>query len=141
MRLSRYRARASAVLAAAALLAAGAISAGAVSPLKITNCNSASSRPKLLTLTCGDGDTVLKGLRWSSFGGSIARAKGTFVMNTCEPDCAAGRDVSFRANVKATSPRACKRGLRVYNKLTLQFIGQAPADSNDFMRWTLGCPL
>src|SRR5271154_1322219 len=130
-----------AVVAAAAIAGTGAKSASASSPLKITNCNTAVRRPKLLVLSCGDGNTALKGLSWSSFGGSTARAKGTFVMNTYEPNCAAGRDVSFKVNVKATNPRTCKRGLRVYNRVTLQFIGHAPSERNDFTRWTLGCPI
>ena len=46
---------------AAAIVAVGAIAAFASSPLKITNCNQASSRPKSVTLTCGDGNTVLVG--------------------------------------------------------------------------------
>jgi hypothetical protein len=124
----------------AALVAFGAIAAFAASPLKINNCNTAASRPKLLTLTCGDGNTVLKGLSWSTFGGSSAQAKGTFVMNTCEPNCAAGKDVSYPVTVKATSPRTCKKGVRVYNKLTLQFTGRAPKSSSTLKRWTLGCP-
>jgi len=132
---------AGALLAVAALIAISALPASASSPLKITNCNSAVSRPKLLTLSCGDGNTVLKGLSWSSFGGSTARAKGMFVMNTCEPNCAAGKAVSFRVSVKATDPRSCKRGLRVYNRVTLQFIGHSPTERNDFTRWTLGCPI
>ena len=130
---------AGALIAVAVLIAVSA-SAFASSPLKITNCNTAVSRPKLLTLSCGDGNTVLKGLSWSSFGGSTARAKGTFLMNTCEPNCAAGKDVSFKVNVKATNPRTCKRGVRVYNRVTLQFIGHSPSEASDFTRWTLGCP-
>jgi hypothetical protein len=132
------------LLASATLVAAivvfGAISASAASPLKITNCNTAASRPRLLTLTCGDGNTVLKGLSWSTFGGSSAQAKGTFVMNTCEPDCAAGKDVSYPVTVKATSPRTCKKGVRVYNKLTIQFTGRAPKSSSSLKNWTPGCP-
>jgi hypothetical protein len=124
----------------AAIVVFGAISASAAAPLKITNCNTAASRPKLLTLTCGDGNTVLKGLSWSAFGGSSAQAKGTFVMNTCEPNCAAGKDVSYPVTVKATSPRICKKGVRVYNKLTLQFTGRAPKSASTLKRWTLGCP-
>ena len=130
---------AGALIAVAVLIAVSA-SAFASSPLKITNCNTAVSRPKLLTLSCGDGNTVLKGLSWSSFGGSTARAKGTFLMNTCEPNCAAGKDVSFKVNVKATNPRTCKGTVRVYNRGTLQFIGHSPSEANDFTRWTLGCP-
>jgi hypothetical protein len=131
---------ASAMLAAAILIAALAISASASAPLKITNCVTAASRPKSLTLTCGDGNTVLKGLSWSTFGGSSARAKGTFVMNTCEPDCASGRDVSYPVTVQVTSPRTCKQGVRVYNKLTLRFTGRAPKSAGSLTRWTLGCP-
>jgi hypothetical protein len=117
-----------------------AIAASAASPLKITNCNRAASRPKLLTLTCGDGDTVLKGLSWSSFGAATARARGTLVMNTCNPNCAQGKDVSYPVRVQATNPRGCKGGVRVYDKLTLQFTGRSPRSSVGLKRWTLGCP-
>jgi hypothetical protein len=125
---------------AGAIAAVGAIAAFAASPLKITNCNQASSRPKSLTLACGDGNTVLKGLKWSSFGGATAQAKGTLEMNTCEPNCAQGKDVSYPVKLKATSPRTCKNGLRVYNKLMIQFTGRAPRSASTLKRWTLGCP-
>jgi hypothetical protein len=125
---------------AAVIVAVGAIAAFASSPLKITNCNTASSRPKSLTLACGDGNTVLKGLSWSSFGGSSAQAKGTFVINLCEPNCAAGKDASYPVTAKASGQRSCKKGLRVYSKLTLQFTGRAPKSANSLKRWTLGCP-
>jgi hypothetical protein len=118
-----------------------AVAASASAPLKITNCNTAASRPKLLTLTCADGNTVLKALRWSSFGGRSAQGRGTFVTNTCEPNCAAGKDVSYPVAVKATSPRTCKKGVRVYNKLTVTFTGRKPSNSASLTRWTLGCPI
>jgi hypothetical protein len=125
---------------AAAIAAVGAIAAFAASPLKVTNCNSASSRPKSLTLTCGDGNTVLKGLEWSSFGGASALAKGTFVINLCEPNCAAGKDVSYPVTAKASGQRSCKKGLRVYSKLTLRFTGRLPKSASRLKNWTLGCP-
>jgi hypothetical protein len=140
MRLSRRNFLASATLVAAVLVAAFAISASAAAPLKITNCDTASSRPKRFTLACGDGNTVLKGLKWSSFGGATAQAKGTLEMNTCEPNCAQGKDVSYPVKLKATSPRTCKNGLRVYNKLMIQFTGRAPRSASTLKRWTLGCP-
>jgi hypothetical protein len=131
------------VVLAAAILAVGVMEASAASPVKITNCNTITSRPKLLTLTCGDGNTVLQGLTWSSFGGTSAQAKGTFVTNTCEPNCAAGKDVSYPVTVKATSPRACslrvKGTLRVYSKLALKFTGRAPGAGIP-RNWKLGCP-
>jgi hypothetical protein len=114
--------------------------ASAASPLKITNCVKASSRPQTLTLTCGDGNTVLSKLRWSSFGGTSARAHGTFETNTCSPNCAQGKVVRYPVAVRASNPRSCKAGLRVYNKVTLQFTGRSPSSSGDLKRWTLGCP-
>jgi hypothetical protein len=130
----------SSLLAAVVLVAAFSMSAFAASPVKITNCIKASSRPRQFTLTCGDGNTVLKGLSWSSFGGATAQAKGTFVTNTCEPNCAEGKDVSYPVSVKATSPKTCKGGVRVYGKLALVFTARTPLSISRYKNWTLGCP-
>lgn len=127
------------LLVVAVLTAALAISAWAASPLKITNCNRAASSPKLLTLTCGDANTALTSMAWSSFGGSVAQGKGAFVMNTCEPDCAAGKDVSYAVKVRATGALDCRHGLRVYGKLALQFIGRAPGPGIP-RNWKMACP-
>lgn len=129
-----------AIAVLAAVLALGAIGASAASTVKITNCVKASSRPKTLTLTCGDGNTALSGLRWSSFGGVSASARGTFEMNTCTPNCAQGKVVRYPVTVNASDPRTCKASLRVYNKLTLRFTGRSPSSVSTLKRWTLGCP-
>ncbi len=131
---------ASSLLVGAITITALAISASAVTPLKITNCNKAVSRPKLLTLTCGDGNTVLKGMSWSSFGGAVALGKGTFVTNTCKPNCAEGKDVSYPVSVKASASKKCKGGVRVYEKLTLTFAGRKPG-ANIPRSWKPGCPI
>ncbi|HTA97777.1 MAG TPA: hypothetical protein VK730_09065 [Solirubrobacteraceae bacterium] len=125
----------------AATAAAGAMAASGAGTVKITNCNKASSRPKQVTLTCGDGNTALSGLRWSSFGGASASAAGTFLTNTCTPNCAEGKVVRFPVSVKAYDTRSCKRGLRVYNKLTLKFTARKPSSAGNLTRWTLGCPM
>ena len=123
----------------AAAISAFAISASAASSLKITNCIKSVSSPKQLTLTCGDGNTVLKGLTWTNFGKPTASAKGTFVINLCEPNCASGKDASYPVTVKATSAKKCKGG-SVYNRLTLTFTARKPKASNRLTSWTLGCP-
>ncbi|HEY5195016.1 MAG TPA: hypothetical protein VIJ39_14260 [Solirubrobacteraceae bacterium] len=139
MRLDRKPSLASAILAVA-LVALFTIGASAASPVKITNCVKASSRPKTLTLTCGDGNTVLSKLHWSSFGGKSAGASGTLEMNTCSPNCAEGKVVRYPVTVSAGDTRTCKAGLRVYNKLSLRFPGRAPSSASGLKRWTLGCP-
>ena len=116
---------AGALLAAAIAIAAFAMSASAATPLKLTNCNKAASSPKLLTLTCGDGNTVLKGMTWSNFGAPTASGKGTFVTNTCEPNCSQGKDVSYRVSVRAEGKKNCKDAT-VYAKLSLSY----PAPEN-----------
>ncbi len=121
--------------------AAVAITASAASPLKINNCVKASIRPKSVTLTCADGNTVLTGLTWSSFGGSVAKAKGTFATNTCEPNCASGKVVKYPVIATAYETRKCKNGVRVYNKLTLVFTGRSPKAASQLKRWTPGCPI
>jgi hypothetical protein len=140
MNLHKHHLIASCMLAAAIVIAALAMSASAATPLKITNCNKTASKPKLLTLTCGDGDTVLKGMSWSSFGGATAQGKGTFVTNTCKPNCAEGKDVSYPVTVKASATKKCKGGVKVYEKLALTFTARKPG-SGIPRHWTLGCPI
>lgn len=139
MNLHKHQLIASCLLAAAITVAALAVSASAAAPLKITNCNKTASRPKLLTLTCGDGNTVLKGLSWSSFGGATAQAKGTFMTNTCKPNCAQGKDVSYPVSVKASGSKKCKGGVKVYEKLALTFTGRQPGPLLP-RTWKPGCP-
>ncbi len=127
-------------LLAGVIVVALAMSASAAPPLKITNCNKAASRPSLLTLTCGDGNTVLKGMSWSSFGGATALGKGTFVTNTCMPNCASGKNVSYPVSVSATSSKKCKGGVTVYGKLSLTFTGSRKPGPGVPRRWTFGCP-
>jgi hypothetical protein len=139
--VSRYRKQILTVaVLAIALLSLSVMVASAAPAVKITNCVTASSRPKLLTLACGDGNTVLSKLRWSSFGSASARATGTLEMNTCSPNCAGGKVVHYPVAVMAGSIRKCKAGLRVYNKLSLRFTGRAPKSASGLKNWTLGCP-
>jgi hypothetical protein len=139
MRLRAKQALMGVVLAVALIASVASATLGA-SNVKITDCVKASVRPRTLTLTCGDGNTVLTGLHWSSFGGSVASAGGTFEENTCNPNCAQGKVVRYSVTVKVSEPRTCKKDLRVYNKLALVFTGRAPSSAAGLKRWTLGCP-
>ena len=139
MNIRKHHLIASALLVAALVIAAFSMSASAATPLKITNCNKAASRPKLLTLTCGDGNTALKGMSWSSFGGATAAGKGTFVTNTCEPNCAEGKNVSYPVSVKATGSKKCK-GATVYAKLSLTYTGPKKPPPSEPRKWFFLCP-
>jgi hypothetical protein len=137
--LRKHHLTVSVLLAAAIAIAALSVSASAATPLKITNCNKAASRPKLLTLTCGDGNEVLKGMTWSNFGAPTASGKGMFVTNDCEPNCAAGKDVSYPVSVKAQGSKKCK-GATVYAKLSLTYTGPKKPPPSEPRKWFFPCP-
>jgi hypothetical protein len=139
MRLKTRHSLLGATLTAVALALAVSTSV-ASSPLKITNCTKATSRPKTLTLACADANTVLRSLSWSSFGGATARAKGTLEVNKCEPNCAAGKFSKYPIKASASGTRKCKGALRVYSRLSLQFTGKSPANAKTLKNWTLRCP-
>jgi hypothetical protein len=138
-KLPKHHLIASCLLAAAITLAA-ALSASAATPLKITNCNNAASKPKRLTLTCGDGNTYLKNMSWSDFGDATATGKGTFVSNTCEPNCSEGKNVSYPVTVKAQGHKKCKKGGMVYAKLSLTYTGAKKPPPSEPRKWFFPCP-
>ena len=140
MTIRKHHLIASALLAAALVIAAFAMSASAATPLKITNCNNAQSKPKTVVLTCGDANTALKNISWTSFGGATAAGKGTFVTNTCEPNCASGKNVSYPVTVKATGSKKCKGSVSVYSKIALTFTGAKKPGKNIPRNWTGFCP-
>jgi hypothetical protein len=140
MTTPKHHLPASALLVAAITIAAFAISASAATPLKVTNCNKAASQPKLLTLTCGDGNTVLKNLKWSSFGAPTASAKGTFVTNDCEPNCSEGKDLSYPVTIKAQGSKKCKKGGTVYAKLSITYTGPKKPPPSEPRKWFFRCP-
>ncbi|MGN6871638.1 MAG: hypothetical protein ACTHMY_24850 [Solirubrobacteraceae bacterium] len=82
--------------------------AGALYVLDLTNIGHA--QPATLAFA---SHGILKQLRWSSWGGSVAVAHGTAVLRSCKPDCATGPLVSYPGTVKLTGLKACD-GARFY---------------------------
>jgi hypothetical protein len=71
-------------------------------------------RPATIILACADANVELTRLRWTSFGGSTARATGDYTYNGCMPDCAAGHFHSYPIAVVLSAPRKCPDGHRDY---------------------------
>jgi len=61
-------------------------------------------RPKLVLLT-QDGSAVIEKLRWSSWGGSIARATGISSASNCNPNCADGKRTHYRVDFVLSNRR------------------------------------
>ena len=65
--------------------------------------NTAVVRPSVLFLTY-DGAVVVRSLRWSSWGGTVAHATGVYSASDCNPSCATGRRTNSQARVTPSSP-------------------------------------
>ncbi len=113
--------------ALAALGVAAAPAAQAAQPAGLLACDGALDvRPKLVVLACGDANTELLNLRWTSFGGFTARATGTLAVNECDPNCADGTARRTRVRVIASRARTIA-GERTYTRLALTNAKGKPA--------------
>jgi hypothetical protein len=66
------------------------------------------TRPSSFILTCADAGDVLAHLHWVSWGSGAAFATGIEQVNSCRPDCAAGKFISYPVLVDLS------RATRVY---------------------------
>jgi hypothetical protein len=84
-------------------------------------------RPTSFTLTCADGYDYLSGLRWASWGDE-AFASGTEHENTCQPDCAAGKEISYPALVVLWRPESLPghAGARYFTRITRIYTNNRP---------------
>jgi len=95
----------------------------------IVNCaGRAQVRPSTYVLTCADGNDYLAGLRWVSWAGGAAFARGTEHVNDCIPNCAQGPFHAYP--VLVTTWRAESRpghaGQRYFSRLTEIYTGRRP---------------
>jgi hypothetical protein len=75
----------------AALTAAPAAAASKTHTMVISSCTKATYKPHQYILTCADAYTQIHHAKYSSWSANGASGHGTFVYNTCVPNCAAGK--------------------------------------------------
>jgi hypothetical protein len=78
------------------------------------------ARPSSLILTCADANDALTALHWASWAGSQAFGTGTEKVNTCTPDCADGKFVSYPALITLWRPEPLPGhpGVRYFTRIT-----------------------
>lgn len=130
------------ILIAAAVLAVPAAAAALiVKPPYVTNCHSAEYKPRSITLSCGDGTSLVRKLSWTSWKTTTARANGQYAVNPCNPNCASGKFKFYKVSVVVSKPRVCGHIKHlVFTRIAITFVDQKPGP-NRTMRETLGCPL
>lgn len=92
-----------------------------------------TERPKKLNvLGCASVAVALQDMSWSSWGPQGADGTGTAVFKLCDPNCAAGYQVTVPVVVHAWNPQAprkdaiCQGGLRIFGDMILAFPNGAP---------------
>ncbi|MHC5902988.1 hypothetical protein ACVNF4_03595 [Streptomyces sp. S6] len=79
------------------------------------------TRPTDYTLACGDGNSRLTSLHWSSWTSREAEGRGVNVVNDCVPYCAAGKFHAYPVRVRLHAVRAGH-----YTEVTLTFTAGRP---------------
>ncbi|QHC32914.1 MULTISPECIES: hypothetical protein [unclassified Streptomyces] len=139
-------------LAAAALLTAGTTTASAspptasVSPTAragdrvLVDCFSHRNvRPTDFILACGDGNSRLKGLNWTSWGAGGATGTGTNWVNDCKPYCAAGTFHPYPVVIRLSGGTQWKKhpSFDRFTQLTVTYSGARPQGFQHVMSYPL----
>ena len=113
---------------AAAKHPAAAASARPAGVPKVYNCLKPQVRPGSFTLACADGNSSLSHLTWSSWTAASAHGTGTQLINDCVPYCAAGKFVSYPAQVTfwRSEPVPGHPSQRYFSRVTLRYTGTRP---------------
>jgi hypothetical protein len=114
------------VIVALVLAVGGTAAQAAGPPAKISNCGKLVSKPANFVIACADANYELRGLKWTSWGGSTANGSGTAVVNDCTPTCVAGHFHNYKVSVTASRIIKCGTTSRRYSRLTIVFASTKP---------------
>jgi hypothetical protein len=86
------------------------------------------TRPSSIILTCADANDALTTLHWVSWAVSQAFGTGTEKVNTCTPDCADGKFVSYPALITLWRPEPLPGhpGVRYFTRITRIYPANRP---------------
>jgi hypothetical protein len=124
-----------------ALLAvpSAALAANTSQPQAIYNCTALKAKPGKIILSCGDGNTWLSKLKWSSWSSTQAVANGNYTENTCTPDCAAGHTHSVAVKVTLSKPKMCPNQTNpAFKQATFVYKGTRPQGAP--LKYSFRCP-
>ncbi|HXR14266.1 MAG TPA: hypothetical protein VN740_06350 [Solirubrobacteraceae bacterium] len=109
----------------------------------VGNCTTSQVRPATIIVACADDNLALTALHWISFGGATASASGSYHVNDCAPNCAAGHFHSYLVRVVLSAAKSCPDKHDDYREATVTFTGRRPSGMRS-SKSTLslpGCPL
>jgi hypothetical protein len=130
------------ILLAAALLALSATALAGSKPHLIGNCAKPQFKPANVILACGDASLGATGVSWTSWTQKAAVGSGTGQLNDCNPDCVHGKVKTAPMSLRASKPRTCSNGRRIFTKLAYTWTAGAPVGNTpDSGSVPVGCKL
>ena len=92
------------------------------------NCGYAQIRPRNFVLTCGDGNSYLTNLTWSTWTSPFPTATGTQKINNCIPYCADGTFHKYPVDVVfwRREPLPHHPGMQYFTRVTVLYPAARP---------------
>ena len=116
-----------------------ALAAGSSSQPQAINCQSLKFKPSKVTLSCGDGNTWLAKLKWSSWSKTQAVATGNYTANDCTPDCVAGHTHSVAIKVTLSNAKMCPNQVNpAFKQAVISYKGTRPKGAP--LKFSFKCP-
>jgi hypothetical protein len=111
-------------------------------PLLIGNCAKPKLKPANVILACGDASLGATNVSWPTWTRKKGVGAGTGQLNDCKPDCAHGKTKTAPMQLRATKPRTCSNGRRIFTKVSYTWTSGAPVGNvPDSGSVPLGCKL
>jgi hypothetical protein len=130
-------------LTASVALSAGVALAGTPNYL-VGDCQHSQRQPSTVILTCADAALSVQKITWSSFGATTAVGSASAHINSCTPDCAAGKFDDYPVKITASKPKRCREGKSDYRQLKLTYTAKRPpgvSRTKLSQTYTLSCPI
>ncbi|MEU9387903.1 hypothetical protein AB0D38_46395 [Streptomyces sp. NPDC048279] len=96
-------------------------------------------RPTDFMLACGDGNSLLTGIRWTQWNDNTAVGHGVNVVNDCKPYCAAGTFRKYPVTVRLDRPTAWTKhpNVQQFTRMSLNYDDAKPAGYTQVMNYPL----
>jgi len=85
----------------------------------LADCVHARYEPRALIVACGDGNTVVKDMKYRTWTRDSATGTATLWFNRCEPDCASGTWAHVRTKFRLDHPVRVGKQLRFSRLVTV----------------------
>jgi len=129
------------LFAALGLIAAAPALASGGSNRVVGNCDHSQVKPKSIILACADVNAYVNKISWKAFGGPTANGAGTFVQNTCTPNCAAGKFKDYPVTFTLSNPKPCFDQRDDYRLIAITYLGNRPPTTPVHTKQELFCPV